>query len=371
MNKAQLRQLIADNRLEEAIRELLTLTQGTHLYQPVVLLSGRFQEYKSQEAKGLLSSDDLERRRIQIAYALLALVEQLPEDTALPADSGPPPPNEMPVFSGTGDGKELPRSGTGDGRLPSKMPFWFSVGAFAVLLTISLLVPGWAQQNNALFKTLLALAAAGVAATLPGFLNFEINNFLKAGGALAAFVLVFLMTPAEPSFALTVQLNPLRPSADYPPLKDVELEIWNKNEWLKGKFSEEGVADFKNLSQELIGKQVPVRWKAAFYRPAKDTLIISPPTFTLDVVPDGSLGQVNGSVQDSEGRSLPDVVVRVEGIADTTDAFGLFNLSIPLEKQKEKYSLIANKTGYVPWENLFSPTAGEDAPIVLARSKKQ
>jgi hypothetical protein len=252
------------------------------------------------------------------------------------------------------------------------MPFWFSVAAFAVLLAITLFVPGWAQQNNALFKTLLALAAAGVAATLPGFLHFNWNNLVKAGGALAAFVLVFLINPAreEQPFILTVSLRTEAPSANYPPLKDAELWLWNRNDWMKSPVSPEGVADFKNISPDMAGIRVPVQLKTSFYRLAADSLTIQPPSAVVAAVPDGSLEQVSGSVQDAQGRFLTGVIVRVEGIADTTDAFGLFQLSIPAERQKEKYRLIATKTGYVPWENYFSPTAGQEAPIVLIRSKK-
>jgi len=358
MNKAQLRQLIAENRLDEAIRELLALTRNTRFEQDVVLLSSRFSEYKSQEIKGIESFRELELRRSQITHALLAVVEQLPDSA--PTGSGVLPPTGSPVFSGTGDGKSLPRSGTGDGRLPSKMPFWFSVAAFAALFAISLFVPGWAQQNNDLSKTLLALAAAGVATTLPGFLNFEINNFVKAGGALAAFVLVFLVNPAKEDtpFALAVQVRASAPSANYPPLKDVELEIWNKNEWLKGKFSEEGVADFKNLSPELTGKQVPVRWKAEFWRPAKDSLFVLPPAVVLEVVPDGSLGRVFGKVTDPRRQAFPGVVIEVEGLFDTTDAAGNYALHIPLHLQKTHYLLHATAKGFQPAHPEVWPASG-------------
>ncbi|MCZ6654320.1 MAG: AAA family ATPase [Planctomycetota bacterium] len=49
-----------------------------------------------------------------------------------------------------------------------------------------------------IFRVVLALAAAGVAATLPGFLEIESNvaEFgLRAGGALAVFVLIYLTNP--------------------------------------------------------------------------------------------------------------------------------------------------------------------------------
>jgi len=369
MTKAQLRQLIAENRLEEAIRELLALTHDTRFQQDVVLLSSRFSEYKSLQIKNIESPADLELRRSQITHALLAVVEQLPDSA--PTGGGVLPPTGSPVFSGTGDGKGFPGSGTGDGRLPSKMPFWFSVAAFAALLAISLFVPGWAQQNNTLSKTLLALAAAGVAATLPGFLNFEINNFLKAGGALAAFVLVFLVNPAkeEAPFTLAVRLQPRPHSANYPPLKNVELEIWNKNEWVKAKFSEDGVADFKNLLPELVGKQVPMRWKAEFYRPAKDSLLVSPPSVTLDVVPDGSLERVFGKITNPRGQVFSGVVVEVEGRFDTTDAAGNYDLRIPPNLQKTHYLLHATTKGFQPARHEVWPASGAMNFSMISNSK--
>ena len=392
MNKTQLRQLIAGGRIETAIQALLDATDiEPRFQQDTLLLSARYQEYKRAQRNNLESPADLERRHNQITFALLEIVNSLPEDFVAPTPaeaSGneggsvkfPPTSTGLgtaetgtggPIYTGTGDGNPI-LTGTGDGRLPSNAPFWFSVAAFAVLLGITLFVPGWAQQNNALFKTLLALAAAGVAATLPGFLNFEVGNTVKAGGALAAFVLVFLVNPAkeEVPTTLAVQVRAVPPSAQYPPLKTMELEIWNKNEWLKGKFSEEGVADFKNLSPDIIGKTVALRWKAEHYRPAKDSLLVVPPSVVAEFVPDGSLGQVSGTVQDARGNFLSGAIVRVEGIADTTDIFGLFELSIPVARQKAKYRLIAMKTNYETWENLFSPTAGQEAPIVLTKSKK-
>lgn len=390
MNKAQLHQFIAGGKIETAIQTLLAIEMDAEQHQETLLLSARYQEYKRAQRNNLESPAELERRLNQITYALLEIVNGLPDGLAaapvpVPGDIGGIPPSEDkgkvgsgtgtgtggPIFTGTGDGSPI-LTGTGDGRLPSKAPFWFSSAAFAALLGISLFVPGWAQQNNTLFKTLLALAAAGVAASLPGFLHFEVSNIVKAGGALAAFALVFLVNPPKEAVpaALAVQVRPKSPSAHYPPLKNVELEIWNKNEWLKAKFSEEGVADFKNLSPDIIGKTVALRWKAEYYRPARDSLLVAPPSVGVEFVPDGSLGQVSGTVQDAQGNFLSGVIVRVEGIADTTDTFGLFHLSIPAERQKAKYRLIAVKTNYDTWENLFSPTAGQEAPIVLTKSKK-
>ena len=381
MNKAELRQLIAGGRIEAAIEALLAAAAETDpgLHQEALLLSARYQEYKRAQRNNLESPAELERRLNQITYALLEIVKGLPDGFSMPpvsmhGDSGGIPPSEDkgtgnggtgtgtstggPIFTGTGDGSPV-LTGTGDGRLPSKAPFWFSVSAFAVLLAISLFIPGWSQQNNALFKTLLALAAAGVAATLPGFLNFEVGNLVKAGGALAAFTLVFLVNPPkETPETFSVQVRALPPSANYPPLKNVELEIWNKNEWLKGKFSEEGVADFKNLSPDIIGKTVALRWESEYYRPAKDSLLVAPPSVVAEFVPDGSLEPVRGKVTDPRGRELPGVVVEVEGLLDTTDTKGNYELHIPANFQKTHYALYAIVKGFQPYRGEVWPASG-------------
>ncbi len=360
MNKELLQKRIAENRLEEVIRELLALTDGTYHHQEAVLLSARYAEYKKLQVIGTESQAELDWRRNQIAHALLQIVNDLPADAG--ASTPPPMPPTPPATGAADDRPAHPgggNSGSGD-RPASNMPFWFSIGAFIVLLAITLLAPGWAGHNNALFKTLLALAAAGVATTLPGFLHFEVNNLLKAGGALAAFVLVFLVNPAreEVPGSLAVQLRPLPPSGQYPPLKVMGLEIWNKNEWLRGKFSEEGVADFKNLSPEVIDQTVALRWKAEHYRPVRDSLSVTPPSVVLEWVPDGSLERVFGKITDPKGLPLPGVTVDVEGLLDTTDAQGSYELRIPLAAQKTHYLLNATAKGYKPKRPEVWPASG-------------
>lgn len=349
MTKAQLRQLIAAGEIESAVQAVLAAAENMpRLHQDALLLSARYNEYKRVRLNDLEAPAELERRLNQITFALLEIVKSLPEHLDVPAapEGGAYPSGPI-------------RTGTGDGRLPSKTPFWFSVAAFAVLLAISLLVPGWAQLNNALFKTLLALAAAGVAATLPGFLNFNVGNTLKAGGALAAFVLVFLVNPAreQQPFALTVQLQAKAPSANYPPLEVEKLEIWNKNEWLEGTIAN-GVADFKNLSPDMAGKTVALRSVVEYYRPERDLLTVTPDGMMVSFVPDGSLERVYGKITDPKGLALPGVVVEVEGLFDTTDAAGNYALRIPADVQKEHYDLRATATGFEPVLKEFWPATG-------------
>lgn len=77
-----------------------------------------------------------------------------------------------------------------------------AVFAFGVIFVIALLVlaiefPKPEPFQYQVFKIVLALAAAGVAAMIPGFIEVDIPNWVKAGGALAVFVLVMYKNPAE------------------------------------------------------------------------------------------------------------------------------------------------------------------------------
>lgn len=67
------------------------------------------------------------------------------------------------------------------------------------------------------FRTILALAAAGFGAVLPGFLDVRFKNWLRAGGALALFVVVYFFSPVP----LPVTESPLPPS----PLGDPQTEV--------------------------------------------------------------------------------------------------------------------------------------------------
>lgn len=43
----------------------------------------------------------------------------------------------------------------------------------------------------------MALAAAGVATGIPGFINVNVGRYVKAGGAIAIFVVVYFFNPAK------------------------------------------------------------------------------------------------------------------------------------------------------------------------------
>jgi hypothetical protein len=66
----------------------------------------------------------------------------------------------------------------------------------AVLIVVAIAVPNPTGFQYTVFRIVLALAAGGVAAMIPGFLQVKVSTFIRAGGALAVFVIVYFYSPA-------------------------------------------------------------------------------------------------------------------------------------------------------------------------------
>lgn len=78
--------------------------------------------------------------------------------------------------------------------------FIFGTVFVIVMLVLALCYPNPTSFQYTTFRIVLALAASGVAAMIPGFIHARIGSWLRASGAIAVFALVYLKSPA----ALTV-----------------------------------------------------------------------------------------------------------------------------------------------------------------------
>lgn len=74
--------------------------------------------------------------------------------------------------------------------------FAFGVIFVSVLLYLATMVTNPSALAIRVYVTVLALAAAGVGAILPGFIEIRYKGYLRAGGALALGVLVYVNEPA-------------------------------------------------------------------------------------------------------------------------------------------------------------------------------
>jgi hypothetical protein len=79
------------------------------------------------------------------------------------------------------------------------LAFVFGVIFIAALLVVIIAIPNPTPAQETVFRIIMALAAAGVGAMIPGVLDLNLNFWsqlaLRAGGALAIFVIVFFYNP--------------------------------------------------------------------------------------------------------------------------------------------------------------------------------
>lgn len=81
-------------------------------------------------------------------------------------------------------------------KLQTIFSFIFGVLFVIVLLVIAFVQPQPSSFQYSVFKTVLALAGAGTVAVFPGFIEVKLGNWLRAGGALAVFVVLYFWNPA-------------------------------------------------------------------------------------------------------------------------------------------------------------------------------
>lgn len=65
----------------------------------------------------------------------------------------------------------------------------------SVVLAISFSVSRPNRFQCFILRVVLSLAAAAIAAGIPGFLNLQIGGVLRAGGALGIFMVVYAFNP--------------------------------------------------------------------------------------------------------------------------------------------------------------------------------
>jgi len=75
--------------------------------------------------------------------------------------------------------------------------FTFGVIFVVVLLILAIVFPHPTPFQYLVFRIVLALAASGIAALVPGFIEVNVSKWLRAGGAIAIFVLVYFFSPAD------------------------------------------------------------------------------------------------------------------------------------------------------------------------------
>lgn len=82
--------------------------------------------------------------------------------------------------------------------------FAFGVIFICVILATAFTTPNPTSYQYTVFRIVLALAAGGVGAVLPGMLEVKFKNWLRASGAAAFFIIVYFYSPV----ALLANIEP-------------------------------------------------------------------------------------------------------------------------------------------------------------------
>ncbi|WP_019867646.1 hypothetical protein [Methylovulum miyakonense] len=87
--------------------------------------------------------------------------------------------------------------------------FLFGVSFVITLLVVAVKYPNPTAFQYNVFRIILSLAASGVAAMIPGFINLELSTgtelLIRAGGAIAVFVIIFFFNPAPLILSKTLE----------------------------------------------------------------------------------------------------------------------------------------------------------------------
>lgn len=92
-------------------------------------------------------------------------------------------------------------AGQRGGRLEIVLAFVFGCVALATVLWLAFRSESLSNQQFEILRIVLALAGGGVGAVVPGFLDLHLKAgaklALRAGGALAVFVVLYFWSPAH------------------------------------------------------------------------------------------------------------------------------------------------------------------------------
>jgi hypothetical protein len=93
------------------------------------------------------------------------------------------------------------RATMSDERLQTLLAFAFGIVFILSVLALAVFIPHPSPEQFEVFRIVMALAAGGVAAVIPGLLHLNLSRgqglAVRAGGALAVFVIVYFYSPAR------------------------------------------------------------------------------------------------------------------------------------------------------------------------------
>lgn len=136
------------------------------------------------------------------------------------------------------------------------LAYGFGLVFIVVILVLAIVFPTPTQFQYTVFRIILALAAAGIAAFIPGFLQVDFKNVVRASGAIAVFVVVYFFSPAQlailniqPSATIQVIEQPIKEAIkDVASLGNKTVKITNCDDNFLASKIKPGIITGKDIS---------------------------------------------------------------------------------------------------------------------------
>lgn len=97
----------------------------------------------------------------------------------------------LPIYGFRNEAKEFMSK-----KLQTTLSFIFGTVFVLLLIIIAFIEPNPSSFQETIFRVVLALAGGGTVAVFPGFIEVRFGNWLRAGGALAVFAIIYFLSPA-------------------------------------------------------------------------------------------------------------------------------------------------------------------------------
>lgn len=166
------------------------------------------------------------------------------------------------------------------------------------------------------------------------------------------------------SFDMTVTLNEIE-SIPNLPFEYGELTLYYGEKTSVLKIEQE--AFFKEIPSSLRGERAKLVFKSLGYETIDTIFKLDDIAIELPIVRDNSLNKIYGTVNDENGFAIPNVQVRVLDIVYYTNAYGVFELYIPLNKQKKHQRIYVTKKGYQVYDKIMPVFIDVESKIILRK----
>lgn len=329
--QSQIESLISKDELSSAIQLLHQLLQDSPRLDEAILQSARLTEVKKQIRLGLINYEQANLTKNQIRAGLLELLEEIGEQSAVPAIR-----SEVERYAVRISGKNIVGgniSAGGDVRIGDH---------------IEQLAESKTSRNIRLFLLVFVPILA-----------------------IAVAILYFQYQQSQQPLSLVVAINNLTPNPNLPfEGGQVSLQYGGKMEPLPI----EKEAIFRGIPSNYRRESIRLQFEAVGFVKIDTTVSWSKETLNLPIRRDDTYARLFGIVvEDKEGAPAPleGVTVSIPDISTQTDENGRFSLPIPFDKQRKQQRLRATKAGYVPFDRLEPVNKNEETLINLQKTKNQ